>query len=124
MDEKTRTLPVVVEVDDNPGHAQTGAGGRLRPGLFVNVQIKGKEVRQVFVIPRYTVHAGNLVYIVRENRLSVRPVTILRRYNDTVFVEDGLNDGDLLVTTPLSGATEGMKIRLRSEDGGQRTEDG
>jgi len=115
MDEKTRTLPVVVEVDENPGSKKTEIANYLRPGMFVNVKIKGREVGQVFVIPRYTVHAGDLVYIVRDNRLRIRPVSILRRYKDTVFVEDGLSDGDLLVTTPLSAATDGMKVKVNKE---------
>ena len=35
-----------------------------------------------------------------------------------------LESFDLVVTTPLSGAVEGMRIRLRSEDGSRRTEVG
>ncbi|MBW2200709.1 MAG: efflux RND transporter periplasmic adaptor subunit [Deltaproteobacteria bacterium] len=116
MDEKTRTLPVVVEVDEYSAVGETRADQFLRPGMFVTVQIKGIAIQQVFLLPRHMVHPGDVVYIVRDDRLNIRPVQVLRRFKNSVYVTKGLSDGELLIKTPLSMATEGMLVRLNSEN--------
>jgi len=84
----------------------------LKPGMFVTVRIQGRQVENVHRLPRHLIHDGETVYLAADNQLSVRPVTILRRFKKSVLISDGLSDGDLVVTTPLSGAVTGMKIRI------------
>ena len=120
LDQTTRTLPVVIEVDEpTPGDSMIPAADRLKPGMFVTVRIQGRQVKNVHRLPRHLVHDGDTVYLAADDQLSVRPVTILRRFKKTVLISHGLSDGDLVVTTPLSGAVPGMRIRvegLRAED--------
>jgi len=113
MDEKTRTLPLVVEIDGNSAAGDTTTNFNLRPGMFVTVKIQGKRVEKAFVLPRYMVHAEDVVYLAQGRQLKVQPVTVLRRFKDTAFVAGGLSDGDLVIKTPMSGATDGMRIRLK-----------
>lgn len=115
LDAATRTLPVVVEVDD-PTALQPGslAAGRLKPGMFVTVSIQGREVDNVHRLPRHLVRDGDTVYLARNDRLAIQPVTILRRFKDSVLVSDGLSDGDLVITSPISGAVGGMRIRIEN----------
>jgi len=117
MDQRTRTLPMVIEVDDNPGSKQAKGQLRLRPGMFVTVLIKGKKIQDVFVLPRYLVYPGNVVYTVKDKTLKSNRVKILRGYKDTVVIEDGLAPGDLIIKSPLSSPVDGMRVRIRSEDG-------
>ena len=124
LDQTTRTLPVVIEVDEpTAGDSIIQSADRLKPGMFVTVRIQGRQVENVHRLPRHLVHDGDTIYLVADERLSVRPVTILRRFKKSVLISHGLSDGELVVTTPLSDAVTGMKIRLNTEDGGQRTED-
>jgi multidrug resistance efflux pump len=46
MDDKTRTLSVVIEVDAISDSGENRNALRLRPGMFVTVKIKGKDVEQ------------------------------------------------------------------------------
>ena len=108
MDDRTRTLPMVVEVDEASGPAENQGSLRLRPGMFVRVKIKGKAVDQAFVLPRYVVYPGDIVYTVEDNRLKIKPVNVLRAYKDSVIVSQGLAEGDQIVKTPLADATDGM----------------
>ena len=125
LDQTTRTLPVVIEVDEpTPGDSIIYAADRLKPGMFVTVRIQGRQVENVHRLPRHLVHDGDTVHLAVDDQLSIRPVTILRRFKQSVLISHGLSDGDLVVTTPLSGAVPGMRIRLKAEDGGQRAEDG
>jgi len=123
MDDRTRTLPMVVEIDEASGPAENQGSLRLRPGMFVRVKIKGKTVDQAFVLPRYVVYPGNIVYTVEDNRLKIKPVNVLRAYKDSVIVSQGLAEGDQIVKTPLADATDGMLVRVKTEVRRQTTED-
>ncbi len=113
LDEKTRTLPVVVEIDENSNSYSEQTAFQMRPGIFVTVRIKGKEIEQLFVLPRYMVHADDIVYLVNNNQLHFRSVKVLRRFKESVYIVDGLANGDLVVKTPLSAVTDGMRVRLK-----------
>jgi len=116
MDEKTRTLPVIIEVDETAPAEDNGSTLRLRPGMFVTVKIMGKEVGQAFVLPRHVVYPGDTVYTVEDDRLKIKSVDILRTSKDSVIVSQGLSDGDRIIKTPLSAVSDGMPVRVRSED--------
>ena len=113
MEEKTRTLPVVIETDESPAEASNDGNFRLRPGMFVTVRIKGRKINNAYVLPRYVVYPGNVVYTVEENQLKITPVQVIRTYKDVVIVDKGLSDGELIIKSPLSSVTEGMKVRLQ-----------
>ncbi len=118
MDERTRTLPVVIEVDGNPPDGRATNRGRLatnalRPGTFVSVRIIGQEYRDVFVLSRHAVHADDVIYAVSDGHLKVKPVKILRRFKDLVYIESGLESGDLIIKSPLSVAVDGMPVRIK-----------
>ena len=104
VDEKTRTLPLIIEVP---------ASYPLRPGMFVDVELTGRRIDKAYLLPRSAIHPGNIVYLASNNHLVMRPVEVLRRLNDSVYVGQGLEDGDLVITTPISAPKEGMKLRLR-----------
>lgn len=111
IDEKTRTLPVVVEANYN---SKTGIN--LKPGMFVTVHIKGIEINNIYVLPRHVVYNDddndNTVYLFSDNRLRIRQVSILRRFKDSVFINKGLSDGELVIKTPLSIVFDGMQVGL------------
>ncbi len=113
MDERTRTLPVVIEVDETATKGKQNSSFRLRPGMFVTIKIKCKKVPEVFVLPRFVVYPGDVVYTVKDNRLKIKEVKILRSYKDSVIINDGISEGDRIVKTPLSGAVDGMSVRIK-----------
>jgi len=113
MDERTRTLPMVIEVDELATATPQTNPFRLRPGMFVTIRIKGKQIDNAFVVPRHVVYPGDVVYIVKENHLQIKEVKILRSYKDSVIIVEGLSEGELIVKTPLSSVKEGMSVRLK-----------
>jgi RND family efflux transporter MFP subunit len=114
MDEKTRTLPMVIEVDEPAIDEEKKNYFRLRPGMFVTIKIKGKEIQEAFVVPRYVVYPGDVVYTVKDNHLRIKEVNILRSYKDLVIIDEGLTEGELIVKTPLSSVKDGMRVRLKT----------
>ena len=113
MDDKTRTLPVIIEIDEASKSEENRNALRLRPGMFVTVKIKGKDVEQAFVLPRHVVYPGDILYTVEGDRLKIKPVDILRTFKDSVIVSQGLSDGERIIKTPLSSATDGMLVRVK-----------
>jgi len=116
MDEKTRTLPLVIEVDDAAAAGQNSSGFRLRPGMFVTVKIEGRKVTDAFVLPRHVVYPGDIVYTVADNQIKIKEIDVLRSYKDSVIVAGGLSEGDRIVKTPLPGAVDGMRVRVKATD--------
>jgi RND family efflux transporter MFP subunit len=113
MDDRTRTLPVIIAVAAQSNSAENMNILRLRPGMFVTAKIKGKEIDQVFVLPRYVVYPGDRVYTVKSDHLEIKSVEVLRAFKDSVFVRQGLSDGEQIIKTPLSDATDGMLVRIK-----------
>jgi len=116
MDERTRTLPMVIEIDETPNSEQSRNPLRLRPGMFVTVRIKGKKIPNVFVLPRYLVYPGDVVYTVKDDTLKSNTVKILRGYKDSVIIGEGLAEGDLIIKSPLSSPADGQMVRLKTDD--------
>jgi len=116
MDERTRTLPMVIEIDETPATERPQNPFGLRPGMFVTIRIKGKKIQNVFVLPRYLVYPGDVVYTVKDDTLKSNRVKILRGYKNTVIIGDGLSEGALIVKSPLSSPMDGMRVRVRTED--------
>ena len=108
---------MVIEVDETRITAQQKNSFRLRPGMFVTVRIKGKKIQNVFVLPRYLVYPGDVVYTVKDDTLKSNSVKILRGYKDTVIIGEGLSEGEFIVKSPLSSPSEGMRVRLKPDGG-------
>jgi hypothetical protein len=81
-------------------------------GEFVHIEIQGRALPDVAAVNRSLVHEGTHVWLLNaEQRLEIRPVEILFRGYDEYLVGDGLDDGDLLITTDLPAPVQGMPLR-------------
>lgn len=120
VDPEGRMERVVIRVEDPYGLraasiAKSG-NGSARPSLtlgsFVNVEIEGASMQSVIVISRSALRDSNTVWtVVGGNSLKVVNVVPLRIEAKTVVLKSGLADGDIVVTTELSGAADGMALR-------------
>ena len=111
LDERTRMIHVVVRVDKPYARKPP-----LVFGLFVTVEIEGRNLHNCTVIPRGALHQGNVVWVLdQESRLRFRKVEVARVQGDEVIVTKGLEDGEAVVTTPLKAVTDGMTVRMVSK---------
>jgi RND family efflux transporter MFP subunit len=106
VDEKTRTIDVVVRVE-KPYEQKPP----LAAGLFVRVEIEGRSLDSAVVLPRTSLHYGDVVWVVSDGQLVFRKVKVARTESDLVVIESGLDEGEQVVTTPLRTVTDGMKVR-------------
>jgi len=117
IDEKTRMQRFVIEID-NDGQPVGQCFGPanldgLRPGMFVEVEIRGRLIEQLFKLPRYVVQADDTIFVAAAGKLLIKPVRVVRRLGETVYIDQGITADDLIIKTPLAGVTGGEKIRIK-----------
>jgi len=111
-DPTTRVLFGYVQVDDPYGKGADN-GVPLAAGLFVSVKIAGREITDSIVVPRTALRGSDTVYIANaDNTLSVRTVTIASSTREMVVITEGLSPGEKVITSPIRGVAEGMKIEI------------
>jgi RND family efflux transporter MFP subunit len=112
LDIRTRVLYSVVQVKDPYGLYGTERSEPLRIGTYVNAAIAGQELKGVYVLPRHTLQAGDIVWVAdQENRLRAREVTIVTVNGDDAFVSKGLLPGDRVVITRMENPLNGMAVQ-------------
>ena len=115
IDPMSRMVNVVVEVIDP--FKLTDGRPPLVPGMFVEVNIKGREMTDVISVPRYAVHNRDEVWIEDDGVLRVVKAEIIRQDKGYAYVSSGVSDGAVVVTSPLDAVTDGMEIRVAFSDG-------
>ena len=110
LDPKTRMINIVAQVQSP--YERSGSRPPLAVGLFVEAEIIGKRVDNVFVLPRSALQANEQVYVMTdENRLSFREVEIIREVGEDVYITGGLKRGETISLSTVSNAIEGMLVR-------------
>lgn len=80
-------------------------------GLFVEAQIDGIILKNVFRVPVNAISENNEVFIVdKNNQLQSRSILVLKKYNEFVIAKDNLKAGERLVITKLSTASNGITV--------------
>jgi len=113
IDETTRTLPMTLEIL-KPGLKIKNIF-QLKPGTFVKCSISGKTYENIFVLPRYLLKRDDIFYIVNDSHLKMKKVSILRKFEDEVYIDQGLSPGDKIIISPLPGAIDGMELTIKPE---------
>ena len=117
IDPQTRVLYAIAEVEDPYGAAAQG-GSPLAIGLFVEAEIRGREIEGAYIIPRNALRGEGNVFVVEEGgTLSVRAVEIIDSNPDRVVLSGGVRGGELVVTSPIRGASNGMRVQTYDNDG-------
>jgi hypothetical protein len=104
---------IVIDVPDpyGIGAASPEKSLDLAEGLFVEALIEGKILERIACIPAGALRQNSTVWVMNdEQHLEFRDVELVRRERQMVLVH-GLEDGEKLILTYLTGATPGMKLR-------------
>lgn len=110
LEPQGRMARVLIEVDD-PLCLQSGpASHRLLLGEYVQVEVQGSTLDQVFRIPRSALHNNREIWIAKEGHLDIRQVETLWRDARSVLLRNHLAENELLITSNLSAPIQGMKL--------------
>lgn len=120
-DPATRTLGVVVAVDDPFGQVIPGQRPPLSKGMFVQVDLYGSASTTRLLVPRSALHRSTgeaYVYVAdADNRLRRRDVKVLLEQGDIAAIADGLRAGERVVVSEPVPAVEGMLLVPSLDEG-------
>ena len=116
IDPGTRMVKMIAQVQ-RP-YDQPDGKPPLVVGLFVDAEIKGREVSAAAVLPRAALQSeeGHVHVIAADDRLAVRQVEVLRLLGEEAYVL-GLRTGERVSLTRLPGAVDGLRVRPAGNGG-------
>ncbi len=114
LDPRGRMAQLIVSVED-PLALKKDVPAATMPlllGSYVSVEIPGRELADVYEVPRLALRDGDHVWIMKkEGTLDIREVTVVWRTSDTVYVRQGLTAGERIVTTRIAAPIAGMRLK-------------
>jgi RND family efflux transporter MFP subunit len=111
FDEKTRTVKVVLRIDSRQ-FAKHSRPMPLVSGMFCRVAIPGGSMENVVELPRWAVNFENTVYVIRDGRLATVPVQVVRMQENKAYINKGLEQGDMVITTRLVNPLERSLVQV------------
>lgn len=115
IDHATRTLNVEVDVENTDG--------RLRTGAYVFVHFHLPSGSRDVTVPSSTLlfrSEGLRVGVVREDRVTLTPVTIGHDFGNSVEITSGLTVKDVIILNPSDSLTDGMEVHPEETQSGAR----
>lgn len=111
LDTRTRTVGVIIEIDDPYSRVQPGVRPPLLKGMFVEAELTGKARERSLVIPRSALHNGKVYGVTADNRLQLKTVKVGLLQPAYAVIEEGLTAGERIVVSDLIPAIDGMLLR-------------
>ncbi|WP_420578280.1 efflux RND transporter periplasmic adaptor subunit [Ekhidna sp.] len=106
---QSRFAQVLIAVKNPMQSTETNPS--LMIGTFVEVQIPAKELVGVVRLDRDHLRKGNTVWVMEDEKLSIKEVSVLFQDDVYAYVNDGLDDNSQVITTNLSTVVEGAAVR-------------
>ena len=83
-------------------------------GLFVEAEISGKQLEDIFMIPNSALTPNDeLLFLNQDDALEIRKVSVLTKMKNHILVKEGMEAGERVVISKLSIATNGMLVNPR-----------
>lgn len=115
LDLQTRTVRIVIAVDNPYEGMIPGRRPPLAPGMFCEVELRGKPRMDQIVIPRSSLRIdrgehGHVYVVSPDGKLRRREVEVSMFQTGFVALRSGLQPGELLVVSDPTPAIEGMLV--------------
>ncbi len=120
IDPKTRTVGVIVAVDNPYRQAIPGVRPPLVKNMFVEVELRGKPRPGQVVVPRAALHGRQVYVVTAGNRLERRVVDVAFLQTNFASIKTGLKAGERVVISDLIPAVEGMLLDPVMDDDAAR----
>lgn len=127
LDPAGRLARVLVAIHDPLNQDRDPSDLPLLVGAYVDVEVFGKTMDDVVVVPRVALRdvaamdtaegtgIEGIWIMDDDDRLEMRPVEVVWRAKDSVFLRNGFRDGERLIVSRIASPIEGMKLRLKDE---------
>jgi len=116
VDEASRVIYAVAEIVDPYAVLGQSHQSELRVGTFVRAEIQGLRADNVIVLPRSVLRPDDTVLVAnKERKLEIRPVDVLRAEPETVYISNGLDPGERVITTVMDSPIPGTLLAINGE---------
>ena len=114
LEAEGRMARILVKVKDPLGLKTAGNNQLpLLIGEYVRIEIDGRQLQNVYRIPRATLRDdANLWIVSNDGKLDIRQVEIIWRDTQTVLLREGLEPGDRLIVSDLASPIPGMPVQV------------
>ena len=109
IDPITRMMAVVAKIDNSDIKMFTMP---LAVGQFVQANIFGIEISDIFILPRSSVRNESVWVVDRLMLMRNRSVKVLRNEGDFALIGEGFEPGDRLLISRVSSLVNGLKVTL------------
>ena len=113
IDQHTRMTQLVVRIED-PYSLKSDLPA-IKYGSYVEVNFAGITLQNVFKLPQELV-TNKTVWVVENERLESRQVTILREEGEYFLISAGLSDNDKLVMTVPEYPQKGLQVKTAAQE--------
>ena len=114
LETEGRMARILVEVKDPLG-LTTGEKNKLPLliGEYVRLEIEGRQLQNVYSIPRTALRDDASLWIVsKDNKLDIREADVIWRDTQTVLLREGLEPGERLIVSDLASPIQGMSVQV------------
>ncbi len=105
IDQATQTIRVFIEIKSND----------LREGMYLEADLIAKSVENAFEVDRKLLVDNNKLFAIEDTILYLVNITPVF-YNDNTVIVTGLDNGITLISKPIQGAFEGMKVKTNKKN--------
>lgn len=110
---------LLVEVTD-PLKLKENGKDRLLLGEYVTVKIEGKVLQNTISVPRTAFHNNSEIWIISgKNKLKTVKTKPIWEERNTVFVKNGFDADEKLITSDLSFPVDGMSLKIFEKNEGK-----
>ncbi len=109
IDQRTRSLAVRAVMPN--------AGLSFWPGEFVDIKLIAGQVADALLVPFKAVNtgpSGPYLYVVENNKASLRPVQLGSLVGDLVVIASGIAKGDRVIVSGQLGMQDGSPVHISS----------
>lgn len=117
IDRKSRVYYAIGTVTDPMNIKGDKETPPLLPGVFVDLEVHGPKIENVFRVPVKAMRDDNNVFIYKDEKLLTKPVEVLHRDKKTVTITSGIEVGETITITPPFSYVPGMKSAIANLDG-------
>ncbi len=102
IDQQTQTIQVFVRTDDK----------EIKEGMYLQVDIQGQTIQNAYALSRSLLQDKTKIFIVQDSVLAYKTVKPVYYLEEKAIVQ-GLEDGDMIMTSNLSSAYPGMLVKTK-----------
>lgn len=116
LDAQSRLARVLISVPDPlVRNASMDTLPPLIIGAFVETHIEARKLQDVVRLNRDHLRQGETVWVMEDGKLQIRETQIVFQDSEYAYINEGLSDGEMVVTTDLSTVVEGSELRTEAK---------